>query len=110
MIVQTLLCGFILFTGAFASNVDESTPKVFNLKDALEKFCKLFHDVYGVKVLWTDMNSNRTEMRNLFATKKFQVKVEMGPITIGEANTSSSTRTLLYANLYDNEANARVCT
>ncbi|KAM7291038.1 uncharacterized protein ISCGN_027613 [Ixodes scapularis] len=52
------------------------------------------------------MNSNRTEMKTIFATEKFQVKVEMGPITISEANISSTTRSLLYANLYKNEANA----
>ncbi|XP_029845436.2 uncharacterized protein LOC115328381 [Ixodes scapularis] len=115
MIVQTLLCGFIFFTAAFASNVEdesngegvgETTTKVFDLEDALKKFVHIFQKVYNVRVKWTDMNSSSTEMKNLFKTKRFQVTVERGPIKIGEATTISKTRTLLYANLYDNEANA----
>uniref|UniRef100_A0A0K8RK70 Putative cytotoxin-like protein n=1 Tax=Ixodes ricinus TaxID=34613 RepID=A0A0K8RK70_IXORI len=115
MIVQTLLCGFILFAAAFASDVEgepnvedveENTPKFFDLENALKKFVEIFEKVYNVQVQWTDMHSNHTEMKNLFQTKRFQVKVERGPIKIGEVTTSSSTRTLLYANLYDNKANA----
>ncbi|XP_042145957.1 uncharacterized protein LOC120841921 [Ixodes scapularis] len=107
MIVQMLLYGFILFTAAFALEVEETPPKVFNLTDALESFVKIFELAYPAKVKWTDMWSEREEMKELFPTKIFQVTVERGPITIGEPNANSSTRTLLYANLYDNEANAR---
>uniref|UniRef100_A0A6B0V998 Putative cytotoxin-like protein n=1 Tax=Ixodes ricinus TaxID=34613 RepID=A0A6B0V998_IXORI len=106
MIVQTLLCGFILFTAAFASNVEEDTPKVFTLQTAMKKFVNVFEEVYKVKVDWTDMKSENPKMKELFATKKFQIKVESGPITIRDGKESSSTRTLLYANLYDNQANA----
>uniref|UniRef100_A0A0K8RK52 Putative cytotoxin-like protein n=1 Tax=Ixodes ricinus TaxID=34613 RepID=A0A0K8RK52_IXORI len=106
MIVQTMLRGFILFTAAFISKAEEDTVKVFTLENAMKKFVDVFQEVYGVEVLWTDMKSERPEMKKLFATPKFQVKVERGPIKIGEIKTSSSTRTLLYANLYDNEANA----
>ncbi|KAM7298629.1 uncharacterized protein ISCGN_019207 [Ixodes scapularis] len=45
-------------------------------------------------------------MTKLFSTKIFYVSVERGPITIGEPKANSSTSTLLYANLYDNQANA----
>ncbi|XP_040068837.1 uncharacterized protein LOC120841901 [Ixodes scapularis] len=106
MTVQTMMCGLILFTAAFASKVEEDTAKVFTLEEAMKKFVVLFEKVYGVGVSWTDMKSEHQEMKRLFATKKFQVKVERGPIKIGEAKTSSSTRTLLYANLYDNQADA----
>uniref|UniRef100_A0A147BUX1 Putative cytotoxin-like protein n=1 Tax=Ixodes ricinus TaxID=34613 RepID=A0A147BUX1_IXORI len=106
MIVHTLLCGFILFTAAFVSKAEDDTPKVFTLETAVNKFVRVFEQVYNVKVDWTDLNSERKEMQALFATKKFQVNVERGPIKIGETKTSSSTRTPLYANLYDNQANA----
>uniref|UniRef100_A0A6B0U2P8 Putative cytotoxin-like protein n=1 Tax=Ixodes ricinus TaxID=34613 RepID=A0A6B0U2P8_IXORI len=70
MIVQTMLRGFILFTAAFGSNAEEGTVKVFTLKNAMKKFVDVFQKVYGVEVLWTDMKSERPEMKKLFATPK----------------------------------------
>uniref|UniRef100_A0A6B0U2A4 Putative cytotoxin-like protein n=1 Tax=Ixodes ricinus TaxID=34613 RepID=A0A6B0U2A4_IXORI len=70
MIVQTMLRGFILFTAAFVSNAEEDSVKVFTLKNAMKKFVDVFQKVYGVEVLWTDMKSERPEMKKLFATPK----------------------------------------
>ncbi|XP_042143907.1 uncharacterized protein LOC120841891 [Ixodes scapularis] len=106
MIVQMLLYGFILLTAAFVSRINENTPKVFNLEDALKKFVDVFRRVYKTQVKWTDLWSKRQEMKDLFATQKFQVSVQSGPITIGEPKPKEKISTLLYANLYDNEANA----
>uniref|UniRef100_A0A0K8RK67 Putative cytotoxin-like protein n=1 Tax=Ixodes ricinus TaxID=34613 RepID=A0A0K8RK67_IXORI len=102
---QTLLYGFVLFTAAFAEKTKEDTPNVFNLEVAMKKFVGIFEKVYKVKVKWTDMNSEREEVKNLFATKKFFLSVDMDHIKMGKPIPRDTIRTLLYANLYENKAN-----
>ncbi|CAN8033108.1 unnamed protein product [Ixodes persulcatus] len=79
---------------------------VFNLTTALKKFVKLFEEQYKVKVNWTDIQSESEDMKNLFQTKKFYIQVEGGKVTMSDPETAPGNRSLLYANLYDNESNA----
>uniref|UniRef100_A0A6B0UCK0 Putative secreted protein n=1 Tax=Ixodes ricinus TaxID=34613 RepID=A0A6B0UCK0_IXORI len=70
MIVQALLHALVVFSAALASNPEENAPKVFNLTIALEKFVQLFQKYYKTEVSWTDIQSEREEMKKLFETKK----------------------------------------
>uniref|UniRef100_A0A0K8RKN0 Putative cytotoxin-like protein n=1 Tax=Ixodes ricinus TaxID=34613 RepID=A0A0K8RKN0_IXORI len=105
MIVEVLLHGFVVFSAALASNVTETKPNFFKLTDAMEKFVTVFEQQYKTKVNWTDMWSERPEMKSLFDEKKFYIKVEGGTIVMGDPKTDHGNRSLLYANLYDNESN-----
>ncbi|KAG0416142.1 hypothetical protein HPB47_006674, partial [Ixodes persulcatus] len=84
----------------------ETEPKFFSLTTAMEKFVKVFEEQYKTKVNWTDMWSKTQEMKSLFETKKFYIQVEGGTMKMGDPQTGSGDRSLLYANLYDNESNA----
>ncbi|XP_040070189.1 uncharacterized protein LOC120843048 [Ixodes scapularis] len=104
MIAQTLLYGFLLFTAVLATKTKEDTPKVFNLDTAVKKFVKVFEEVYQVIVIWTDTTSEREELKQWVATKKFYLKVDMDHIKLGKPIPRNTIRTLLYANLYENKA------
>uniref|UniRef100_A0A147BFD2 Putative cytotoxin-like protein n=1 Tax=Ixodes ricinus TaxID=34613 RepID=A0A147BFD2_IXORI len=106
MIVQALLHGFVVFSAVLASNPEGNEPKVFNLTIALEKFVELFQKHYKTEVSWTDIRSEREEMKKLFETKKFYIQVEGGTVKMSDPKTGHGNRSLLYANLYDNESNA----
>ncbi|XP_040063222.1 uncharacterized protein LOC115322957 [Ixodes scapularis] len=106
MIVQALFHCFVLFSGALASNPEGNEPKVFNLTIAMEKFVKLFEKQYKTEVNWTDIQSESEDMKNLFQTKKFYIQVEGGKVTMSDPKIAPGNRSLLYANLYDNESNA----
>ncbi|XP_040063234.1 uncharacterized protein LOC115314014 [Ixodes scapularis] len=106
MTVQALLHGLVVLSVALASNVKETEPKFFSLKTAMEKFVGVFEKQYNTKVNWTDMWSNSQEMKDLFGEKKFYIQVEGGTVKMGDPKTGSGARSLLYANLYNNESNA----
>uniref|UniRef100_A0A0K8REY5 Putative cytotoxin-like protein n=1 Tax=Ixodes ricinus TaxID=34613 RepID=A0A0K8REY5_IXORI len=106
MIVQALLHGFVVFSAALASNPEGNEPKVFNLTIALKKFVKLFEEHYKTQVDWTDIQSENKRMKELFETKKFYIQVEGGTVKMSDPKTGHGNRSLLYANLYDNESNA----
>uniref|UniRef100_A0A6B0V8P0 Putative cytotoxin-like protein n=1 Tax=Ixodes ricinus TaxID=34613 RepID=A0A6B0V8P0_IXORI len=105
MILQALLHALVVLSAALASNAKETKPKYFKLTDAMKKFVKVFEKQYKTKVNWTDMWSERPEMKRLFDEKKFYIKVEGGTIVMGDPKTDNGNRSLLYANLYDNESN-----
>ncbi|XP_042145953.1 uncharacterized protein LOC121835580 [Ixodes scapularis] len=105
MIAQRLLYGFVVLTAAFVNKAKEDTPKVFTLETALEKFVTVFEKVYKVRVKWTDMKSEREEVKKHFDTKKFFLSVDMDHIQLGKPIPRDTIRTLLYANLYENKAN-----
>uniref|UniRef100_A0A6B0V6M1 Putative cytotoxin-like protein n=1 Tax=Ixodes ricinus TaxID=34613 RepID=A0A6B0V6M1_IXORI len=106
MIAQALLHGLVVFSASLASDPQENEPKVFNLTTALEKFVKRFQKQYKTEVNWTDIQSESEDMKNLFQTKKFYIQVEGGKVTMSDPKTAPGNRSLLYANLYDNESNA----
>ncbi|KAM7290097.1 uncharacterized protein ISCGN_026769 [Ixodes scapularis] len=106
MMVQALLCGFLVFSVALASNLEEHETKVFNLTTALEKFVVLFEKQYKTKVDWTDIQSESQKMKDLFQTRKFYIQVEGGTVKMSDPKIAPGNRSLLYANLYDNESNA----
>uniref|UniRef100_A0A0K8RB13 Putative secreted protein n=1 Tax=Ixodes ricinus TaxID=34613 RepID=A0A0K8RB13_IXORI len=87
-----------------AQKTDVDTPKVFNLKTAMDKFIVVFEKVYNVKVKWTDMKSEHKELTEYFATKRFHLSVDLDHIKLGKPKQKDTTRTLLYANLYENKA------
>uniref|UniRef100_A0A147BU10 Putative cytotoxin-like protein n=1 Tax=Ixodes ricinus TaxID=34613 RepID=A0A147BU10_IXORI len=105
MILQALLHGLVVLSVALASNAKETKPKYFRLTDAMAKFVKVFEGQYKTKVIWTDMWSETKQMKSLFEEKKFYIKVEGGTVVMGDPNTDSGNRSLLYSNLYDNESN-----
>uniref|UniRef100_A0A6B0V8I6 Putative cytotoxin-like protein n=1 Tax=Ixodes ricinus TaxID=34613 RepID=A0A6B0V8I6_IXORI len=106
MITQALLHGLVVFSAALASNPQENEPKVFNLTTAIKKFVKLFEKHYKTQVNWTDIQSENKKMKKLFQTKKFYIQVEGGKVKMRDPKTAQGNRSLLYANLYDNESNA----
>uniref|UniRef100_A0A6B0V857 Putative cytotoxin-like protein n=1 Tax=Ixodes ricinus TaxID=34613 RepID=A0A6B0V857_IXORI len=105
MIIQALLHCFVVFSAALASNPEGNEPKVFNLTIAIKKFVKLFEEHYKTQVDWTDIQSENKRMKELFETKKFYIQVEGGTVKMSDPKTGHGNRSLLYANLYDNESN-----
>ncbi|XP_040077406.1 uncharacterized protein LOC115331861 [Ixodes scapularis] len=104
MIAETLLYGFLFCTAALAKNTEEDTTEVFTLDTAVQKFVRVFQDLYRVTVRWADTTGENAELAEHFATKKFYLKADMDHIQLGKAIPRDTIRTLLYANLYENKA------
>lgn len=80
-----------------------TTTEVFNLDMAYEQYAKKQAQTYKAKLLWTDCWYNRSEMRAKQIYSPYQLTVQAGRFSLGEAKAIVQAPTAVYRHKYVNK-------